>query len=195
MKQRRWIVVAVIVLAFLLLGGAFILVNFSAMTSHLENNSSLASSGGSAEAGPQNNASTAIYVSGDARLRQALQAELARLLKGRAEYGEIRVLKALTDRTDLPYLFVEIQPQELLWTPIYAKAGLKVSLAYASDGDVSFRLTQPVQFFHEGDRPAVKRSGSYTFSDESWGLISSPGYTDYLARTIAGAIAKSLERQ
>src|SRR5512140_917616 len=139
MKQRRWIVAAVIVLAVLLSGSAFILANFSAMSSHTEHNSTLASADGSQ---PWNSAQTALYVSGSEQMKRALQAELARLLQGRAEYGEIRVLKALTDRTDLPYLFVEVQPQELLWTPVYARAGLKVNLAYASDGDISFRLTQ-----------------------------------------------------
>ncbi len=188
MKQKRWIVAAAIVLAFLLLGGAFILGSFSAMKSELANNSSLASSGGSAE----NNASTAVYVSGDERLRQAVQNELARLLQGKAAYGEIRVLKALTDRTDLPYLFVEIQPQEMFWTPFYAKAALVVNVAYSSDGDVTFRHTSPVVFFHEGEQTFLKRSGTYTFSDASWGLISQPGYMDYLGRTIAAAIVKSL---
>jgi hypothetical protein len=196
MNRKRWIGVGIVALVILLSGSALILASFSAMTSQMDSNSSLASSSGSQGAQPPlAGLETALYVSASARLKGALEAELIRSLQGRPEFGQIRLLKATTDRTDLPYLFVEVEPQDWLWTPVYARAGLKVSVAYSSDGDVSFRNTHPVQFFHEGDQPAVKRSGSYNFSDVSWGLISSPGYSDYLGRTVAAGIVNSLPGQ
>jgi hypothetical protein len=104
------------------------------------------------------------------------------------------VVETLSDNAGLPLLFIEVEPQDLLWTPIYARAGLKVNVSYASDGDVSFRQTQPVEFKHTSEQLTVKRSGIYTFSDASWGLISNPGYMDYLGRVIAGAIATDLQK-
>ena len=196
MNQKRWIGVAIIILVVLLSGFALILVNFSSMTSQLEHNSQMVSSSGSQNALPQlNNSKTALYVNANDRLKNALQIEVTRLLQGRPEFGQIEVVESLENNAGLPLLVVEVEPQDLLWTPIYARAALKVNVAYASDGDVSFRQTVPVEFKHTTDQLTVKRSGIYTFNDASWGLISNPGYMNYLGRVIAAAIANDLQGQ
>ena len=50
MKQKRWIVLIVVILVFALLGGALFLANFSAMKSQLVRNSAMGTSTGSVQA-------------------------------------------------------------------------------------------------------------------------------------------------
>jgi len=196
MKQKFWIGASLIVLVILLAGSALILASFSSMTSRLESSSQLATSTGSQNTLTQlKNPETTLYVSANSRLKSALQAELTRLLQGRPEFGQIRVIESAPDQAGLPLLWIEVEPNDILWTPFYARAALKVNVGYASDGDVSFRQTTPAEFKHTGDQLTVKRSGSYAFSDASWGLISNPGYMDYLGRVIAGAIVADLQAQ
>ena len=187
---------ALIILVILLSGFALILVNFSSMTSELEQNSQMASSSSGQNAQPQlNNPKTALYVNANDRLKRALQTEVTRRLQGQPEFGQIEVVESLEDNAGLPLLVIEVEPQDLSWTPFYARAVLKVNVAYASDGDVSFRQTVPVEFKHTTDQLTVKRSGIYTFNDASWGLITNPGYMNYLGKAVATGIAKDLRGQ
>jgi len=194
MNKKRWLGVTIVIFVMLLSGFALILVSFSSMTSQLEHNSQMVSSSGGQNALPQlNQPMTALYVNANNRLKNVLQTEVTRLLQGQPEFGQIEVVESPEDNGGLPLPVVEVEPQDMLWTPLYARAVLTVNVAYASDGDVSFRKTVPVEFKHTTDQLTVKRSGIYTFNDASWGLISNPGYIKYLGGVIATAIANDLQ--
>ena len=193
MKQKRWIVLIVVVLVFALSGAGLILGNFSAMKSQLSRNSAMGSSTGSDQVVQQISPDkTGMFISGDAKLVRAVQQELTHLLSGTPKFGEIVLVDGTSDKADYPLLFVEFDKQEITWTPVYARANLEINVSYASNGDVSFRHTTPVEFKHEGDQPSLMNNGKYSFSDESWGLISNPGYVNYLAKEIARAISADL---
>ena len=164
------------------------------MSSQMMHDSTLATSSGNVQPGlPINAAKTGMVVTGDSRLAWALQNQIKGQLQNNPAFGQIQLLDGIDEQVNYPILLVEIVPQEIFWTPIYARANVKVIVSYASDGDISFRMSQPVEFKHTSDQATLKRSGSYTFTDTSWGLISNPGYLDYLAREIARPIAADLK--
>jgi hypothetical protein len=197
MKSKHWIILGVgLALLVALTAPALILVNFSAMSNHMEHDSMLASSkGGDQSNQPINPAKTGLVVIGEDRLARALQNQITSNLQSNPAFGQFQPINSIVEKADYPILLIEIAPQEIFWTPIYARANLKVSVSYASDGDVSFRLHQPTEFKNFSDQPTLKQSGHYTFSDVSWGIISSPGYMNYLAREIARPIAADLKKQ
>ena len=193
MKQKRWIVLIVVVLVFALSGAALILANFSAMKSQLARDSSMASSTGSggplAQISPDK---TGLFISGDDKHVNALQRELTHLLGGQIQFGEIVLVDGMSDKAEYPLLFVTLDKLDITWSPVYAHAELEVTVSYASNGDVSFRHTTPVEFKHTSDQPSMMISGQYSLADTSWGLISNPGYVNYLAKEIAKAISADL---
>jgi hypothetical protein len=193
MKSKRWIILVAVIGLIALTAPALILANFSSMTSQMEHNSSLATSTGSIDpAQPIYPQMTGLVVTGDERLAAALRDQIVRQLQGSPAFGQIQVLSGIVERVDFPILLIEITQKEILWTPIYARANLQINLAYASNGDISFRLTRPTEFKQTGSETSIQRSGQYTFSDVSWGIISSPGYIDYLAREIVRPISNDL---
>jgi hypothetical protein len=195
MKSKRWIIPGVVIAVLIALTApAFILVNFSTMSSRMKQESTMASyTGNSQLVQPIHPEKTGLLVTGDNRLALALQKQIINNLQGKPAFGQIQVFRGSVDQVDYPVLLIEIVPVDYFWTPIYASSNLKVSVAYASDGDVSFRLTQPTVFKNIGDQPSIKQDGDYSFSDVSWGIISSPGYINYLARDIARIIEAGLK--
>ncbi len=194
MKQKTLIVVLVVVLIFVLSGSALILANFSAMKSNIGQNSTVASSTGGDEAAyARSPDKTGLYVDGGSKLSAALQQALAQKLNGQVATGEIVPVDGTSDKADFPLLFVTIDQENITWTPVYARADLKVSIFYATDGDISFRHSQPPEFKWTSSQPTLKMDGTYSFTDTSWGLISSPGYVNYLAGEIARAIATNIQ--
>ncbi len=194
MKQKTLIIVLVIVLIFVLSGSALILANFSAMNSNIAQNSTVASSTGAPETElVRSPDKTGLFVAGGSKLSAALQQALTQKLTGQVVTGEIVPVDGTSDKADYPLLFVSIDEQNITWTPVYAKAALKVSIFYATDGDVSFRHSQPPGFKSTSNQPALKMNGTYSFADASWGLISSPGYVNYLAGEIAKAITTNIQ--
>ncbi len=194
MKQKRWIVLIVVVLIIALSGATLILANFSVMKSELARDSAVASSTGTSDQPVSQIAhdKTGLYINGDAMLARALQQELTQMLGGQSQFGEILPVDGTSDKADYPLLFVEFDKQDITWTPVYARANLEISVSYASNGDVSFRNSKPVTFNHIGNQPSLLSDGDHTFTDMSWGLISSPGYVNYLAKEIAKTIATDL---
>ena len=164
-------------MVILLSAPALFLANFSAMSSSdAFSQSSLASSSTAGQVDePIQSAKTMIFVSGEKHLAQSLEKQIAGQLQGKPQFGQLQHLPNLVNKADSPYLLIEIEPQAYFWTPVYARSTMKVTVSYASDGDVSSRLSQPTEFKHSGDQPDKQMSGIYTFSDVSWGLISNPG--------------------
>jgi len=198
MKSKRWIpwVGIVFMTSIVIVVSAFLFADIRLMSSRFTQNSSMASSTGSTQSFQQiQPTKTGLVVGGGERLARELQDRIARQLEGNPLFGQIELLPSIIDKTGYPILVVEIAPPDISWTPIVAQADLKVTVSYASDGDTSFRLTRPVEFKNTGEQPVLKRSGEYTFSDLSRGLISSPGYINYLANQITRSIVKDLTRE
>ena len=186
---RVLVILAVLVLVFLL-------VSFRLMKSQMNSSSQVAS----ARSGPQSGewvrpSQTGLYVEGSSSLERAVQANLLRLAKDRGDFGQPTALSSGTGQGDAPLLWVDVKEQRIFWTPFFARSTLQVLAAYGSNGDVSFRDDDPVQFNFPTDRPYVLYRGKYEATDVSWGFISLPGYNDYLAERIAEMILATQKDQ
>lgn len=117
-------------------------------------------------------------------------------MQGQANFGQVAVLGTPTPptRLDVPTLFVEVAGQGNLWTPVYAREGLEVSLAYASDGDVSWRNQTSVVMVMPNTQPTVRVSGKLQVEDSTRGLTSYPAYQRHLGRQAAAEIVKALRQ-
>ena len=86
------------------------------------------------------------------------------------------------------------QPQMYRWTPLYAQAGLTVDLAYASDGEVAWIGEKVVTLTAEDkpDRRVVRLRGDYSFDYSAYGLLSRPGFVQYLADEMSQTVNETL---
>jgi hypothetical protein len=195
MKQKRWIVMIVITFAIVALMTPFGWASFRAAYSQTRRNSTMATASGGARPGQVNipTATTGLHVTGQGLFQRSLQAEIIRRLPQVPGFGEIQPISDPLDQVEFPYLFVEISRKSIFWTPVYGRAELEIKIAYASNGDVSFRYSEPTAFHNEDQGPSIQRSGQYTFTDVSWGIMSLPGYHDYLASQVVTAILADLQ--
>ncbi len=195
--KKLWLLVALLVLAALL-GSFFLLVNFRVMKSQTVKDFSVASGYNPSDPGEEWNFTphtTSIYISGDGRIESRVREEIMRSLKTQPNTGLVESLYTLTTQADHPLLLVKVTGQEYFWTPFYARSAFKVDVGYASNGDLSFWEKDPPHFFNQTGQPALQLKGNYAIADKSWGILSAPGYNDYLATQIADVVMSSLREQ
>ena len=181
-----------------LVAASFFLLNYRYSSSQTTQNSAVASSrsGNSEE---QNKlfppAVTNVVVVGSSRLDASLKANLSDWLPGVAGLGEVHFVKPDSIPAESALLYVQIKEQNVRWTPVYSSAAVQVEVAYAENGDVSFKDTNPV-YFQSGTKPGTLQfKGTYQLDDISWGLISLPGYQYYLTQSATATITKSVSDQ
>ena len=194
-SKRRIIGWAGITMVIALIAAAFVLANFSAMSSHMERNSTLSSMGSNPNNQALTPSKTGLLVPGESRLARSLEKQLAGQLNTQPKFGQIQAVGELLEPAGYPVLMAEIEPQQMLWTPIYARANVKVTIFYDSNGDISLKPEDATKMKFIGAELTIQRSGEYTFTDVSWGVMSRPAYLDYLAREISKQIAADLKAQ
>jgi hypothetical protein len=186
-----------IFLGFAGLGALFFLFSFRIISSRLALNSGVATSHPSQEAGPVAFSELApqLVVEGDDPLSRALRKEIMRMKKSEITLGQVNLTSAQDVVAQSPLLVVRLRQQSGYWTPMYSQTDLQVEAAYASNGDVSFRESEPTKFHLSESKIEMQYEGHYQLTDISWGVMSLPGYQDYLACQIAVTILTSLEDQ
>ena len=138
--------------------------------------------------GAARSTSPAICVVGDAHFADGLRIAVERELAA-AGIGISGVCPPSgTDATGRPILVVKVVEDRATWTPVYSTSSLRVSVAYASDGDVTWAERQPV-VMPSGVR-TVRAEGSVTVDDESRGLYSRPAYRRHLGEAAGSEIGK-----
>lgn len=187
-----WVLLGLAGLAVMLL-----VVSFRVMRSQSSTNSTVASSHSTPEAGslPGSMYNPSLVIEGEGRLERAVRAEITHLSKNQPGLGQVNLITTLEGAGESPVMAVTIQQPSGFWTPFYSRSTLEVAAAYASNGDLSFRNTVPTRFKGTGNLPVMQYEGRYTITDVSWGLMSLPGYQQYLAHQIAVAVLGSLKDQ
>jgi len=193
--KKNGVVLVFLVVVCLALGFAFI--HFRLAKSETVNNSEVASSrsdhpGGWISFAPT---STALAIEGNGRLERSLAAEIARQAEGQSQVGRIDLLKVPVDSVGQPLVYVTVQKKDMLWTPVFARSTIELNVAYATNGNVSFRSQEPTQFTVDASQPYMQYMGHYTFEDKTWGIFSYPGYQDHLADQIAKTVLDSMKAE
>ncbi len=129
-------------------------------------------------------------VEGNGPLAEALTAALER---------EVPNANAASETAETN-LIVQIDKAQINWTPVSGRAEIEVTAAFSSNEDFSFIEQRPFYFqYNNGDDQGagyiVQSASEVRLTDRSNGLLSRPGYTQFLAEKIAAEINKALQTQ
>ena len=182
-----------------MVAASFFLMSFHATSSQTTQNSSVASSNTNRVGQQPNNltaVATNVVVAGSSRLDTSLKSDLISALPGVTGLGQLNFVDPANIPANAPLLYVQVKEQNVHWTPVYSTAALQVVVAYSANGDVSFKDDEPTHFTTiTTPGGSLQFKGTYQLNDTSWGLMSLPGYQDFLAQNLAQTIVKSVQEQ
>jgi len=190
MRNRRlWMVLGGIVA----LCAAFLFLSFRASVSNTqaEKNSVSMSSGDRLPDAMQRRDKISIAVVGEGPLVSTLQDALAAEIR-KSGMGEFELVPGIEPAFPNPVLIVKVGNPSLIWTPFFATSQFSIEAGFASNGDTTFMGDTPITY-NSIDGPTLNMSADYKISDQSWGLISLPGYHQFLAEYLAKQIVASLK--
>lgn len=198
MKTNRRIFLIFGIFLVLLIIAAFSLSSFRLISSQTESKSTVAASNRGATANIKIEFPSAINGSfaGNGSLKDMLQKNLTIAIESWHGNNSVQPLANVDLNATTPILVVEIAQQDIKWTPVYTKSDVLVKVYYSDNGDISFKNRQPI-FFQNNDSggPNLQFAGEYTLSDVSWGIMSYPGYADFLAGQITNSVMATLKEK
>jgi hypothetical protein len=183
-KYRLWVFAGILGILI----AAFLLINFHAAVSNTrsQNNIVTSSMGEQLPDAMQRRDPITIVVEGDGPFVNALQKSISAQMRN-AGMGNVRLASGQTAAGSTPVLLVKVARPKLIWTPLFGTSQFTVKVGYASNGDLSFLEKTPVTYNNQNG-PVLNMSAEYQVEDQTWGIISYPGYyqvlSDWLARTI-----------
>ena len=90
---------------------------------------------------------------------------------------------------------VRVSDGDAKWPPVHSRSALTVSMAYASDGDMSWRDEFTVRMGRQDGGPQVRVRGDISVADATNRLISEPAYRRHIAEQIAVMVGGTLKQQ
>jgi hypothetical protein len=191
-----------------LLGGialifsAFLLINFNfAVANTQANNTLVTMDSGNLMDSPWRNQKINVVLIGDGALPRALRRALTEKME-KAGIGELEFVQDLETINPNPVLVVKADKSDTIWTPFFAQSQSSILAGYDSNGDSSFI---EVNFASMEEKYTSSRSpdssnfytffADYEINDRSFGLISRPGYQQFLADHFAEEIIAALKDQ
>jgi hypothetical protein len=191
--------VAFLLLLLVLLAAALILLDFRALRGQTGVQSQVSTYSFGYEEGTsmRNDQHLTVYINAGDDIREALAEALRDALADNSFFSNISVATLPARPSDDSVLVVTVAPHNLLWTPVYGRADLTVSVAYASDGAVAWIDEEVVTLTNEDTAtvPVTRVRGEFQVEDSAYGIFSRPGYLHYLSDEIAGGIDESLQAQ
>jgi len=133
-----------------------------------------------------------IVLVGEGSLVRALQKTLTQQM-GKAGIGEVDLVQELKPVYQNPVLVVKVGKPDPIWTPFFAMSQFSIHAGYASDGDSTF--IEGVEQTHTSvsKKDVSNMYAEYEVNDRSFGLISRPGYHQFLANYLAQEIVTVLK--
>lgn len=186
MKNRRlWILLAVIVL----ISAAFLLINFRVAASNTRTEKLIFNMdmGDNMPVPMQRRDKISIVLVGKGPLVRALQKALTEQMD-KAGMGEIELVQELEPVYQNPVLVVKVGKPNPIWTPFFAMSQFSIHAGYASDGDSTFMEGVEETHTSIAKKDVANMYAEYKVNDRSWGLISRPGYYQFLADYFAQEI-------
>jgi len=190
MKNKRlWIFLGGIVL----IGAAFMLLNFRVAASNTQTEKLIFTTdmGEEMPVPMQRRDKISIVLIGEGPLVRELQKALTEQM-GKAGIGGIDLVQEIEPVYQNPVLVVKVGKPDTIWTPFFAMSKFPIHAGYASDGDSTFMEGVEETHTSIGKKDVANMYAEYEVNDRTWGLISRPGYhqflVDYLAHEIVAAL-------
>ena len=190
MKRRRlWALLGL----FVAVGAAFLLLSFRLAVSDTRSEKSIGTTamGTQMPDSMQRRDKITIAVVGEGPLARAIRMALTAEIH-ETGLGNVEEALELRQAYQNPVLVVKMGKQRLLWTPFFATSTFGIQVGFASSGDTGALGETPITIDNKNG-PILVLSAEYKFTDGSWGLISAPGYHQFLADSAARQIVASLE--
>jgi len=178
----------------LLIGAAFLLLDFRVAASNTQTGKLIFTTDmGDNMPGPmQQKDKISIVLIGEGPLVRALQKTLTEQM-GKAGIGEIDLVQELEPVYQNPVLVVKVGKPGPIWTPFFAMSQFSVHAGYASDGDSTFMEGVEATHTSVAKKDVANMYAEYDVHDLSFGLISRPGYHQFLADYLAQEIVTVLK--
>lgn len=181
-------------LALLLLAWLLLLTDIHLMFSTTRANNT-SSKGRFGEFDPNQHTRLYVWIEEKDRLSTSLRDDLMAGLRATGRFDPVLLPTPKPTAQDFPILRVWIERPGYSWTPVYAQADMQVRWAFSSANiDVSFDDTRPFTL-NNLQGPALLARGKVNLRDRTYGLVSLPGYWNYLAAQAAKAVQTELESQ
>jgi hypothetical protein len=194
MKNKRlWILVG----GILLIVAAFLLLNFRLAASNTQAMRKVVTTTleGDMPESNQQPAKISLVLVGEGPMVRALQKTLTQKLDN-VGLGEIEVVDELKPTYQTPILVVKVISSRSFWTPLFGISQLSIHAGYASNGDSTFmEVIEATQTsIGNPDHSVLNMYAEYDVDDRSLGMISRPGYHQYLADFTAQEILDALKQ-
>lgn len=188
-NNRLWILLAGVAL----MSAAFLFLNFRVAVSNTQAAKLITTMGNNASNPMQRNDKLRIVLVGEGPLVRALEKALAKQMD-EAGLGESEVMGELEPAYQNPVLLVKVGQPDPIWTPFFAMSKFAVHAGYASNGDTNFMksIEETHTSIASSDPLVFNMYAEYEVNDRSLGLISRPGYHQYLADYLAHEIVVAL---
>ena len=191
MKNKRlWIWLGGIAL----LGAAFLLLNFRLTVSNTRSEKLVVTTdlGENLPASMQSNHKMNLVLIGQGPMVSALQKTLFEKIAGTG-IAQIELAQGLEPVYQNPVLVVKVGRPGPVWTPFLGMSRLPIHAGYASDGDTTFMEVIEKTHTSTSKKDVAFLYAEYEVKDLSLGLISRPGYHQYLADYLAQEIVTALK--
>ena len=190
MKNKRlWILLGGIALGSL----AFLLLNFRLALSNTRAETLLMTTdlGDNLPVSMQRNDKIRMVMLGESPLVRPLQNALIEKMD-EAGLPELEPVQELEPGYQNPVLVVKVGKAGPIWTPFFAMSEFPIHAGYASNGDSTFMEVIEKTRTSVGKKDVSNMYAGFEVRDLSLGLISRPGYhqflADYLAREIVAGL-------
>ncbi|HSM71246.1 MAG TPA: hypothetical protein VK851_06855 [Anaerolineales bacterium] len=189
-NTRSWILLG----GILLIGAVFLLLDFRVAASNTQTGKLIFTTdmGENMPVHMQRRDKISIVLVGEGPLVRALQKALPEQI-GKAGIGESDVVQELESVYQHPVLVVKVSEPDPIWTPFFAMSQFSIHAAYGSDGDSTFMEGVEKTHTSIAKKDVSNMYAEYEFNDRSWGLISRPGYHQFLADYLAQEIVAVLK--
>jgi hypothetical protein len=193
MKDKRlWILLGGILLG----SAAFLLLNFRVAVGNIQSLQMIMVTEleGNYPDRLQSDDKISMVLVGEGPLVHALQKALTKKMNN-VGMGQIELEQELEPKYPNPVLVGKVGQPSPIWTPFFGVSQFSIQVGYATNGDTTFMdgldKTQP--YIRNSDPSVVNLYTEYEVSDRSFGLISRPGYDQYLAEYLAQEIVQALK--
>jgi hypothetical protein len=182
--------ILILLLAFLLLAVVFLALDFKVARSTTTADSQVSTirSGEGYDERPP----LVVYVQAPDNLAGPLRRALFNRVGTDAPFSTIALAESPAADPGSAALVVVVDRRTYIWTPLYATADLGVRIAFASDGRVDWNELGEIDTVMQNS-PAVRLSGDLTIRDNSFGLISHPGYRSHIAGQISDRVVETIK--
>jgi hypothetical protein len=190
MKNKRlWIL-----LGGILISAAFLFLDFRVAASSTQTGKLIATTdmGENMPVPMQRKDKISIVLVGEGPLVHALEQALTEQMD-KAGIGESDLAQKLEPVYQNPVLVVKVGKPGPIWTPFFAISQFSVHAGYASDGDTTFMEGIEKTHTSIGKKDVTNMYAEYEVSDRSFGLVSRPGYHQFLADHLAQEIVTVLK--